>query len=94
MEKIEPCFDCGSPDINIWDCGYSSFNIGGGTCKKCGRKISGSVGWNDFKKDSLELWNNANGLVHLLSVKIDELSKLHLAIQSIKDKIEVRKLKD
>ena len=33
---ILPCKKCGSTDIKLYDCGYSSFNCGGGKCQRCG----------------------------------------------------------
>ena len=35
MKRIKPCPVCGSENIEISDCGYSSFNVGWGRCKSC-----------------------------------------------------------
>ena len=60
--KIQPCKKCNSTDIKLYDCGYSSFNCGGGTCRNCGFIVTVStlrvfptqrdltVVWNDGQK--------------------------------------------
>lgn len=73
-----PCFKCGSEDINVWDCGYSAFNVYGATCKKCKQEIQCKYG--DFEaKVIAEKWNNVNSPVLIIEqakAKIRELEKL------------------
>lgn len=38
-KKIKPCRKCGSSDIEIYNCGYSSFNAGHAKCRKCGHTL-------------------------------------------------------
>lgn len=56
---VNPCGKCGCDDISIWDCGYTTFNVCGATCKKCKRevKINGDVS----KRSIVEKWNSCNG---------------------------------
>lgn len=35
---VYPCVKCGCDDIEIYNCGYSSFNCAGGKCKNAGIK--------------------------------------------------------
>lgn len=53
--KVEPCPKCGKKDLDIGDCGYSSFNVAWVQCKKC--KLKHSVtgdsavkGWNKWAR--------------------------------------------
>lgn len=39
MKKLKKCRKCGSSDLKIGDCGYSSFNVGWVTCQKCGHEV-------------------------------------------------------
>lgn len=61
-EKIEvlPCVKCGNEDIEINDCGYSSFNVAYGKCKKCKHEVKFGCGCFIDKKTIVENWNNAN----------------------------------
>ena len=56
--KIKPCKKCGSTEIKLWDCNYSSFNLGGGTCKKCGREVKSEAGCLPSKNDLIKIWNS------------------------------------
>lgn len=59
MKKIKPCKKCGSKDIKFSDCGYSSFNCGGGTCRDCGfRGWSDSLGCMPFIDELISVWND------------------------------------
>lgn len=58
--EVNPCIKCGSEDIRLYDCGYSSFNYGGGECQSCKNKHSTSVDWNVSKKDLAAIWNAGN----------------------------------
>ena len=55
---IEPCPNCDSKNINIYECGYSTFNPGGGICKDCKHSITGFVNFNVPFIDLLKIWND------------------------------------
>ena len=57
VEQMLPCKDCKSKDINFNDCGYSSFNSGGGRCNKCGRQHYATVGLYPSLKELVDNWN-------------------------------------
>lgn len=58
--KAKPCRECGGKDIEIGDCGYSSFNVGWGKCKKCGFEVKVSP-CGCFPHDEIvERWNKRN----------------------------------
>ncbi len=57
---VAPCIKCGSEDIAIGDQNYSSFNFGGGTCKKCGHDVSKPCSIFPSKEIMIKVWNNAN----------------------------------
>lgn len=54
--KIKPCKKCESTDIELWDCGYSSFNPGGGKCNNCGFEVSDYTLYDD-KASLTKIWN-------------------------------------
>ena len=56
--KPKPCPKCGSNDLDIGDCGYSSFNVAWVRCKNC--KLSADISgdsavseWNEWVKDPI-----------------------------------------
>jgi len=57
--KVEPCPKCKSKNIEILDCGYTTFNCGHGKCLDCGHKhsfqLSGMGG--DGKREATSVWN-------------------------------------
>ncbi|MFI5113519.1 MAG: hypothetical protein ACHP7J_00140 [Terriglobales bacterium] len=71
--KAKPCRKCGGTDLSIWDCGYSSFNVGGVKCKKCGHEVKVSPCGCDPKEELIKAWN------------ADKLSKVEAAIGEIED---------
>lgn len=74
--KVYPCIKCGSENIEIYNCGYSSFNCAGGKCKRCGYTVETHASW-DVKKSSLiKAWNKENDP----SVLIERLDKERLKI--------------
>ncbi len=60
MKKIMRCIECGSTDIKIWDCGYSSFNVGGAKCNKCGNETELKCCGCFPEEEIIRSWNNAN----------------------------------
>lgn len=76
---VEKCIVCGEADVETRDCGYSSFNVCGVKCKKCGRSMSFN---GDYTKEELiAKWNHRNGemddhrRVNLLREQLRELGK-------------------
>ena len=55
--KIKPCRKCGGTDLKIWDCGYSSFNVGGVKCNGCKHEVNVSPCGCDPKKELIRAWN-------------------------------------
>ena len=58
--KAKPCPKCGSKDLNIGDCGYSSFNIAWVRCNGCQLvvKVTGDSAvstWNQWVKDPIDM---------------------------------------
>lgn len=58
---IKNCINCGSDDIDINDCGYSSFNVAYGKCKNCNNEVLiTNCSWNISKDEIIKSWNNEN----------------------------------
>ena len=82
VEFVEfvPCIKCGSEDINFYNCGYSSFNVGGAKCRNCGNKIViNGIHWGAADSDLVPYWNAKNDpklLRMQYQIQIDELQKL------------------
>ena len=80
-QKINNCLSCGGDDIEISDCGYSSFNCGSVKCRGCGKKFKTGLGCNDDdnRKSLIKLWNSNNPTkkqqLKLLEKEIPELQK-------------------
>lgn len=58
MPKPKPCRKCKSTDLNVWDRGYSSFNVGGVKCNACGHEVKVSPCGLDPNKELIQAWNN------------------------------------
>ena len=57
--KVKPCKTCKSKNIRLHDCGYSSFNVGGGECLNCGKcSTSQNISCNPTKKELARIWND------------------------------------
>jgi hypothetical protein len=63
---VAPCIRCNSTDINIFDYGYSTSNMGGGKCKCCKKEITSTVGIDPNKEELIDIWNNKNDIPTLL----------------------------
>lgn len=78
--KILSCPNCKkTSDIEFNDCGYSSFNCGGGKCK-CGfESICCCLSWNVKKEGLISVWNEGVKKFNKykkLKLGKDELKKL------------------
>ena len=59
--NILPCVKCCSENIEIDDCGYSTFNVAWGKCLDCKNEITISPCGCDIKKSYIaKIWNEAN----------------------------------
>ena len=74
-----PCIRCGSTSIELYDCGYSAFNCGGGRCSNCGETISSSnLGCSPSKKELAAVWNRGNVLTDTERIDWLETNEAHL----------------
>lgn len=78
--KIKPCKKCGSTEVKLHDCGYSSFNPGGGTCK-CGFKVTETLGCDPDKEVLIEVWNRGQKLNTEEKLKLERLKTRRLRRQ-------------
>ena len=76
--KLKPCKICGSKNIKLWDCGYSSFSPGGGRCEN-GHEVSGEAA-GATKEDLARIWNNGQ--------KPTEVEKLKAEVKRLKAKLK------
>lgn len=76
--KAKPCRKCGGTDFDIWDQGYSSFNVGGIRCKnkKCGHEIK-VYPCGCFPRDEIvHAWNTDKpDIVEVMEAQVKELRK-------------------
>ena len=58
--KAKPCPNCGNTELDIGDCGYSSFNVAWVKCPKCTLECKESCcddavpSWNQWCKDPIK----------------------------------------
>lgn len=92
---IKPCSKCGSTDITVWDCGYSSFNVGGAKCK-CGNE-SRLVNCGCYPQEEIiSHWNLCNpSAQEAVEIKKKEISNLKKQIADKKKEIRalIKKIK-
>lgn len=69
--KLKPCKKCGSKNIKLWDCGYSSFNPGGGRCLDCKFEVEGEAGCSPSQDDLVAIWNLGQQLSETEKLKLD-----------------------
>ena len=81
--KVLPCVKCGSENIQIGDCGYTSFNVAWGKCDKCGHKVKIDPCESDISKAAIaKVWNKANNPKIL---KDDDETQIKVLEQKIAD---------
>lgn len=83
---VAPCLECGNTDILLSDSGYSSFNCGGGKCKKCGHTAQGAVSCIPSMTDLAHIWNASNDIPTMIAA---ERAKIEQAEKRIKE-LEVK----
>jgi hypothetical protein len=86
--KVLPCIECGSENIDINDCGYSSFNVAWGKCKDCGNEAQIKCCSCDISKRTIaKTWNNANDPKKLLAQCEKQLVSLKARMKKLRAKI-------
>lgn len=83
---IAPCLECGYADILLADSNYSSFNQGGGECKKCGHKTSSGVGCNPTVDQLAAIWNAGNDIPTLIRAEEVKIAEAERRIAALKAK--------
>lgn len=84
-KRIKPCKKCGSNDIKLWECGYSSFSPGGGECRKCGFKVSGEASLEPVSF-LINIWNRGQKLDSSEKLKIEQ-SKTRKLRKQLRDNL-------
>jgi hypothetical protein len=78
--EILPCVKCGSNNIELKDCGYTTFNVAWGKCIDCGNEVQlNPAPWNLNIELLAKTWNNGNDpkiLRHNYEQQIIEIQKL------------------
>jgi len=83
---VAPCLKCGHTDIVLSDSNYSSFNVGGGQCKKCSHETTGSVGCSPTLKELAAIWNAGNDIPTLIKVEEATIAAAQKRIEELKAK--------
>lgn len=87
---VAPCIECGSTDITIADCGYSSFNKGGGKCKSCGHEVYQTVSCLPNIRSLIGIWNTANDIDHLIAQEHEKIQNAQRRIDELTRKKVLR----
>lgn len=83
---VAPCLECGSSDIALSDSNYSSFNNGGGRCKKCGHEVTGGVACMPSIDRLAAIWNAANDIPTLIQAEEKKIADAAERIAVLKAK--------
>lgn len=83
---VAPCLECGSRDIRLEDYGYSSHNLGGGTCGRCGHEVYEGVGCLPEIDQMIAIWNAANDIDTLIRAEESKIVKAEEKIAILKAK--------
>ncbi|MFC4236391.1 hypothetical protein ACFOY8_14395 [Thalassospira xianhensis] len=81
---VASCIKCGSDDVQITDCGYSSFNMGGGTCKSCKHSVSDSCDISPSKDELARIWNKKNDIKALIAAQQKKIETATSKIEELK----------
>lgn len=87
---VAPCIKCGSENIDIGDSGYSSFNIGGGECKKCKHTATSGCGCNVTIRECAAIWNRKNDIDMLVKEQENVVITAQKTIAELLAKKELR----
>jgi hypothetical protein len=83
---VAPCLECGHTDIQLSDSGYSSFNTGGGKCKKCGHTATAPVSCIPTMADLAAAWNASNDIPMLIRAEEAKIATAERRIAVLKAK--------
>lgn len=83
---VAPCLECGSEDIQLSDSGYSSFNVGGGKCNKCGHETTTTVNCMPTMDSLAHIWNEANDIKALIAKEEEKIQTSRNRITELKKK--------
>lgn len=81
---VAPCIKCGSDNIIIGDCGFSSFNVAYGKCQSCKNEISFPCVWNINKQEIIKHWNSKNDINLVIKSKEKFIKELKKEISKLK----------
>lgn len=88
--ELEECYYCGSKDIKLEDCGYSSFNIGTATCMGCGFQIKAGVNCITPESELAMKWNGeaqrVDDKINKLTEELNELTRAKQFYERRKEK--------
>ncbi len=83
---VTPCLACGSTNILLSDCNYSSFNRGGGECQSCGHQAFAMVGSNPTMDTLAGIWNASNDIFFLIREEENKIAEAEKRIAFLKAK--------
>lgn len=90
---VASCIKCGHDDILISDNNYSSFNSGGGKCKKCGHEVTSGVGCMPTMSELVSIWNSSNDVNKLIKAQENIVNKAEKEITRLQEiKIQREKI--
>ena len=79
---VAPCIKCGSEDVRIYNCGYSSFDVGGGKCGRCENSVMESV-WNPTEEQLAAIWNKKNDKNMVKAEIRKKIADLHRELKAL-----------
>jgi hypothetical protein len=88
--RLKPCKKCGGKNISLWDCGYSSFNPGGGNCNDCGNEVTGESGCSPTQTDLAAIWNKGQTLTVEESLRAEN-KRLRAKVKALKEDLKLRR---
>lgn len=83
--KVDPCVECGSENLDVYNCGYSSFNVAGVKCLECGNDIEmGAASWNVSNSALVKNWNKVNNPAKKIKQLEEQIKNLQTKIEKTK----------
>lgn len=88
--EILPCIECGSDNISLHNCGYTTFNVITGTCSDCGIKYDLDASWEDETRESMiRCWNKLNDPNAMIKYLYDEMEEKRKKIIEIGNRCKI-----
>lgn len=82
--EVLPCVKCGSTNIEINDCGYTTFNVEWGKCRDCDNEVKISpCACNISKVTIAKKWNESNNPKILKAEYQHQISELQKKIDNL-----------